>query len=78
SENKGKLLQPAIKVRGRTYLHIIYGMDYLLPNNLSRLKERNVGKKQRLALQEFTLGIEGISRFVQKETIERVHECVLG
>lgn len=73
-----KLVQPAIKVRGRKYLHIIYGMDYLAPANLERLKKRNTGKKQKLALKEFALGIEGIQRFVDRESIERVHECVLA
>ncbi|MGM0845102.1 MAG: polynucleotide kinase-phosphatase [Bacillota bacterium] len=78
SKSQGKLIQPAIKVRGRKYLHIIYGMDYLLPANLDRLKKRNVSKKQKLALKEFSLGLEGIRRFVNGESIERVHECVLG
>ncbi|MBM7702086.1 polynucleotide kinase-phosphatase [Metabacillus iocasae] len=76
--SKGKLVQPAIKVRGRKYLHIIYGMDYLQEENLARLKARHTGKKQRLALNEFALGIEGIRRFVNGESIERVHECVLA
>ncbi|MGE6376064.1 polynucleotide kinase-phosphatase [Peribacillus muralis] len=78
ARNKGKLLQPAIKIRGRKYLNIIYGMDYLLPANLERLKNRSTGKKQKLALREFSLGIEGIRRYVKGESIERVHECVLG
>ncbi|MDF2787959.1 MAG: polynucleotide kinasephosphatase, partial [Neobacillus sp.] len=78
TRHKGKLLQPAIKVRGRKYLHIIYGIDYLLPENLSRLKKRNAGKKQRNALKEFALGVEGVTRFVKRESLERVHECVLG
>ncbi|SDZ56251.1 polynucleotide kinase-phosphatase [Evansella caseinilytica] len=78
AKEKNKLLQPAIKVRGRNYLRIIYGMDYLEPENLRRLKKRNTGKKQRLALKEFALGIEGIRRFVNRESIDRVHECVLG
>src|SRR5690606_15067880 len=77
SKNKGKLLQPAIKVRGQKYLSIIYGMDYLEEKNLARLKNRNTGKKQKLALKEFALGIEGLTRFVGRESIERVHECVL-
>lgn len=76
--SKGKLLQPAIKVRGSKYLKIIYGMDYLQPENLQRLKKRNTGKKQKLALKEFALGIEGITRFVNGESIERVHECTLA
>lgn len=78
SKYKGRLIQPAIKVRGRKYLNIIYGMDYLQPENLSRLKERNIGKKQKLALKEFSLGVEGIQRLVNGEAIERIHECVLG
>ncbi|UII56565.1 polynucleotide kinase-phosphatase [Cytobacillus spongiae] len=78
TKSKGKLIQPAMKVRGRKYLHIIYGMDYLLPNNLERLKKRNVSKKQKLALKEFSLGVEGIRRLVGGESIERIHECVLG
>lgn len=78
ASNKGKLLQPAIKVRGRKYLHIIYGMDYLTSANLGRLKKRNTGTKQKLALKEFALGIEGIQRFVDGESLERVHECVLA
>ncbi|KAA0549557.1 polynucleotide kinase-phosphatase [Bacillus sp. BGMRC 2118] len=78
SHSKGKLVQPAIKVRGRKYLNIIYGMDYLQPENLKRLKKRNTGKKQKLALKEFALGVEGIQRLVNGESIERVHECVLG
>ncbi|MFL0507446.1 hypothetical protein ACH0B5_17025 [Ureibacillus sp. 179-F W5.1 NHS] len=73
-KSKGKLIQPAIKVRGRKYLHIIYGMDYLEQENLNRLKKRKVGKKQKLALREFALGIEGIQRFVNGESIERVNE----
>lgn len=75
---EGKLIQPAIKVRGRKYLSIIYGMDYLEPDNLKRLKKRNVSKKQKLALREFALGIEGVKRFVERESLERYHECVLA
>ncbi|UYZ24385.1 hypothetical protein [Mesobacillus jeotgali] len=51
---------------------------HLQPDNLKRLKRRNTGKKQKLALKEFALGIEGIRRFVNGESIERVHECVLA
>ncbi len=74
----GRLVQPAIKVRGRKYLHIIYGMDYLHPDNLKRLKQRKTRKKERHALMEFALGLESIERFVRKEPLERMHECVLA
>lgn len=75
---QSKLLQPAIKVRGAKYLHIIYGIDYLEPQNLERLKQRNTGRKGRKALQEFALGLEGIQRFVNGESLARIHECVLA
>ena len=75
---KGKLIQPAIKVRGREYLRIIYGMDYLQASNLAKLRERNPSKKMRHALREFALGLEGIERFVRGESTSRIHECVLG
>lgn len=75
---KGRLLQPAIKVRGRKYLHIIYGIDYLQPENLARLKQRNTSKKQHNALKEFALGVEAVNRFVRRESLERYHECALG
>jgi hypothetical protein len=75
---KGQMVQPAIKVRGAEYLHIIYGMDYLYPANLERIKQRNTNKKQKKALREFALGMEGIQRFVNRESLGRIHECVLG
>lgn len=75
---KGQMVQPAIKVRGADYLHIIYGMDYLAPENLLRLKQRNTNKKQKKAIREFALGMEGIRRFVNQESLGRIHECVLG
>lgn len=76
--NNNKIIQPAIKVRGRAYLHIIYGMDYLAPENLSRLRKRKTSKKERHALMESALGIEGIERFIRREPLERIHECVLA
>ncbi|MNC55363.1 hypothetical protein D3C75_1048900 [compost metagenome] len=72
------LIQPALKVRGRKYLHIIYGMDYLQPDNLSRLKLRKTGKKERHALMECALSVESVERFIRKEPLERMHECVLA
>ena len=37
------LIQPALKVRGREYLRIIYGPEYDAPDNLVRLRERGLG-----------------------------------
>ena len=72
------LVQPAIKCRGSEYLRIIYGPEYLLPENLSRLRNRNVATKRSLALREFALGIEALERFARREPLRRVHECVFG
>jgi protein phosphatase len=77
---KGKrgLVQPAVKVRGREYLRIIYGPEYTADKHLERLRSRNLGRKRSLALREFALGIESLERFVRNEPLRRVHECVFG
>ena len=72
------LTQPAVKCRGPEYLRIIYGPEYLLPENLERLRSRSVSAKRSLALREFALGIEALERFVRQEPLRRVHECVFG
>jgi protein phosphatase len=71
-------VQPAIKCRGPEYLRIIYGPEYLLPDNLARLRARAVGAKRSLARREFALGLEALERFVRKEPLRRTHECVFG
>ncbi len=77
---KGKrgLTQPAVKCRGREYLRIIYGPDYTTDENLTRLRNRGLATKRSLALREFALGIEALERFVRREPLRRVHECVFG
>ncbi len=72
------LLQPAIKCRGREYLRIIYGPDYTDEAMLARLRRRSVGTKRRLAHREHVLGLEALARFVEREPLHRVHECVFG
>jgi len=75
---KRGLAQPAVKCRGREYLRIIYGPEYTAPEHLERLRSRGLGRKRGLALREFALGMEGIERFVRREPLRRVHECVFG
>ena len=75
---KKGLVQPAVKCRGREYLRIIYGPDYTADQHLPRLRSRSLGRKRSLALREFALGIEALERFVRKEPLRRVHECVFG
>lgn len=62
-----------IKCRGRDYLRLIYGPTYL-----EQLRTRNLGAKRSLALREFALGVEALQRFVGREPLRRVHECVFG
>jgi protein phosphatase len=72
------LRQPGLKVRGREYLRIIYGPEYTAADNIRRLRDRHLGRKQSLALREFALGVESLERFVRGEPPHRVHECVFG
>ena len=72
------LAQPAVKCRGPEYLRIIYGPEYALPANLSRLANRNLARKRSLASSEFALGAEALERFTRREPLHRVHECVFG
>ena len=76
--SKGRLVQPAVKCRGREYLRIIYGPEYTLPHNLERLRSRGLSHKRSLARREFALGVEALERFVHREPLSRVHECVFG
>ena len=72
------LVQPALKVRGREYLRIIYGPDYTLPDNRERLRQRHLKKKGSLAEREFALGIEALERFVARKSLNNVHQCVFS
>ncbi len=72
------IVQPAVKCRGREYLRIIYGPEYTAPEHLTRLRSRGLAGKRSLALREFALGIEALERFVRREPLHRVHECVFG
>ncbi len=76
--HKGQMVQPAMKCRGSEYLRIIYGPEYDTPKNLEVLKSRNVKVKRELAIKEFTLGLESLDRFIYREPLRRIHECVFG
>jgi protein phosphatase len=72
------LVQPGVKVRGREYLRIIYGPEYDAPSQIDRLRSRGLGRKRSLASREFALGVEALERFVRREPLYRVHECVFA
>jgi protein phosphatase len=75
---KGKIIQPAVKCRGPEYLRIIYGPEYDIEGNLERLRQRGLGRKRSLAVREFAIGAEALTRFAAGEPLYRVHECVFG
>ncbi|SFW77021.1 polynucleotide kinase-phosphatase [Chitinophaga sancti] len=76
--NEKFFVQPAVKVRGREYLRIIYGPEYTLERNLTRLKERGLSTKRIMAQKEFALGVEALERFVGNSPLTKVHQCVFG
>ena len=76
--NQRGVIQPAVKCRGPEYLRIIYGPEYTLPQNLERLRSRGLSHKRSLALREFALGVEALERFIHREPLSHVHECVFG
>lgn len=71
-----KLIQPAIKCRGREYLRIIYGPEYT--DNIQRLKKRSLSSKRNLALMEFQLGIESLHQFVSNGPFHKQYRAALG
>ncbi len=78
AHSKKGMIQPAMKVRSRNYLRIIYGPDYDAAENIVRLHERGLGRKLSMAEREFKLGLEGLNRFVEKQPLSKVHECALA
>ena len=54
------------------------GLNAVIAENLDRLRSRGLSTKRSLALREFALGIEALQRFVEREPLRRVHECVFG
>jgi protein phosphatase len=72
------LVQPGIKVRGREYLRIIYGPDYTEPENLARLRDRNLAHKRSMALREYALGVEALERLASGEPLWKIHQAVFA
>ncbi len=69
-------VQPALKVRGREYLRIIYGPDYT--DSLDVLRDRHLGKKRQLAQREHGLGLEALTQVVNHEPLWKVHQAVFA
>ncbi len=52
----------------------VHSAAIVLDTSLKTLLERNAN----LALKEFALGVEALSRFVKKEPLYRVYQCAFG
>lgn len=78
SGRSGRPVQPGVKCRGPEYLRIIYGPEYLRPDQLARLRSRGLGGKRSMALREYALGLEALERLVSREPLWRVHEAVFA
>ncbi|MCL7460642.1 polynucleotide kinase-phosphatase [Micromonospora sp. MSM11] len=75
---RGSLLQPGIKCRGREYLRIIYGPGYDEPEQLAALRRRSLGRKRGMALREHGLGLAALDALVAGAPLWRRHELVFA
>ena len=75
---RGHVIQPAMKCRGKEYLRLIYGPDYDEPIHLERLRERGLRRKRSMATREFALGVDALEKFAAGENPRLVHERVFG
>lgn len=72
------LVQPTVKCRGPEYLRSICGPEQEEPKNLERLRRRGLGAKRTPAAREFALEVEAPERFVGREPLRGVHDCVFA
>ena len=68
-----------MKCRGREYLRIIYGPDYTAAENLARLRIAGPGPQAVAGpAASSPWASKALERFVRREPLRRVHECVFG
>jgi protein phosphatase len=75
---QNRLIQPALLCRCPGYLRLIYGPQYQRPENLERLRHRPIPLKRAMAIRQYSLALEALHRFVEREPLSRVHECIFG
>jgi polynucleotide kinase-phosphatase len=78
TDERGRLVQPGVKCRGREYLRIIYGPEYTRPDQLAALRQRSLGRKRGLALREHGLGLAALDRLAEGAPTWRIHELVFA
>ncbi|WP_439032872.1 polynucleotide kinase-phosphatase [Gordonia terrae] len=75
-DRRGRMVAPGVKVRGREYLRIVYGPSY--PDDIARLRSRDLRHKRSMAMREYQLGREALARHTAGEPLWRVHEAVFA
>ncbi|WP_306208959.1 polynucleotide kinase-phosphatase [Actinoplanes sp. RD1] len=78
TDDRGRLVQPGVKCRGQEYLRIIYGPEYTRPEQLERLRQRQLGRKRSLALREHGMGLAALDRLAEGAPLWRIHELVFA
>lgn len=68
----GYLRQPALKVRGRDYLRLIYGIDYLEKEWFDRLRVKGTKRKRILVVQQQELGERMLLAFLKGSSEARL------
>jgi polynucleotide kinase-phosphatase len=76
--SRGALVQPGVKCRGREYLRLVYGPDYLDPDQLAGLRTRSLGRKRSLALREHKLGLAALAGLATGAPLWRRHQFVFA
>ena len=74
----GETILPMMKVRGKDYLRIIYGINYNSDKYLDKLRYRNVSKKRFLHYKETALAIESVKLFANGEPFEKWHDYLFA
>ena len=72
------LAQPAVKCRGREYLRIIYGPEYTTERTSPGCGLGAWAGSGRSPSASSPWASKALERFVRREPLRRVHECVFG
>lgn len=62
----GFMIQPYLKVRGKDYLRIIYGENYLEPDIFDEVKIRSIKMKRNQAIQEWEISMNILKTFLNR------------
>ena len=75
---EGETILPMMKIRGKDYLRLIYGINYDSTEYLPVLRNRNISKKRFLHYRQTELSIESVKRFAKGEPFENWHDYILA